>query len=96
VPTADPRILPKGTAFISDAGMTGAYESVLGFEISASHHLFLTQLPTRLPVADKCDTVVLNSVLVDIDEAGRATAIERCDRVHRLEEQGTRNKGQGS
>lgn len=86
VPTADSRILPRGTAFISDAGMTGARDSVLGFEISASHRLFLTQLPTRLPVADKCETVVLNSVLVDIDDqTGKATAIQRIDREHTLE-----------
>ncbi len=83
VPTADPRVLPKGTAYISDAGMSGARDSVLGFEIAASHRLFLTQLPTRLPVEEKCETVVLNSVLVDIDEAtGKARSIERVDREH--------------
>ncbi len=83
VPTADARILPEGTAYITDAGMTGARDSVLGFEVSASHRLFLSQLPTRLPVADNCDTVVLNSVLLDIDEhTGRATSIQRIDREH--------------
>ena len=83
VPTADARILPEGTAFISDAGMTGARDSVLGFEISASQRLFLSGLPTRLPVADKCDTVVLNSVLLDIDDkTGRSTNIQRIDREH--------------
>ena len=83
VPTADARILTEGTAYVSDAGMTGARDSVLGFEIGASQRLFLSQLPTRLPVADNCDTVVLNSVLVDIDDrTGRATHIERIDREH--------------
>jgi metallophosphoesterase (TIGR00282 family) len=83
VPTADARILPEGTAYISDAGFTGARDSVLGFEVSASQRLFLTGLPTRLPVADNCDTVVLNSVLVDIDDkTNRATNIERVDREH--------------
>jgi hypothetical protein len=83
VPTADARILPEGTAFISDAGMTGARDSVLGFEIAASQRLFLSSLPTRLPVADNCDAVVLNSVLVDIDDrSGRATSIQRIDREH--------------
>jgi metallophosphoesterase (TIGR00282 family) len=87
VPTSDTRILPHGTAYISDAGMTGARDSVLGFEISASHRLFLSQLPTRLPVADKAETVVLNSVLVDIDDrTGRATSIQRCDREHTFEQ----------
>jgi metallophosphoesterase (TIGR00282 family) len=83
VPTADARILPDGTAYVSDAGMTGARDSVLGFEIAASQRLFLSGLPTRLPVADNCETVVLNGVLVEIDErSGRATHIERVDREH--------------
>jgi metallophosphoesterase (TIGR00282 family) len=83
VPTADPRILPNGTAYITDAGMCGTRDSVLGFEVSASHRLFLTQMPTRLPVEEKSPTVVLNSVLVDIDDAtGRARSIERLDREH--------------
>jgi hypothetical protein len=86
VPTADARILPEGTAYISDAGFTGARDSVLGFEVSASQRLFLTGMPTRLPVADNCDTVVLNSVLVDIDDKnGRATNIERVDREYTFE-----------
>jgi metallophosphoesterase (TIGR00282 family) len=83
VPTADARILPKGTAYISDAGMTGARDSVIGFEVSASHRLFLTQLPTRLPVADNCSVAVMNSVLVEIDDTnGRAVSVERVDREH--------------
>ncbi len=52
VPTADQRLLTKGTAFVSDAGMTGARDSVIGFEIASVHRLFLTQLPTRLPVEE--------------------------------------------
>lgn len=85
VPTADPRILPRGTAYISDAGMTGARDAVLGFEVEDSHRLFLTQLPTRLRVADKAATVIFNSVLVDIDDrTGKARSIERVDREHTL------------
>jgi 2',3'-cyclic-nucleotide 2'-phosphodiesterase len=87
VPTADPRVLPRGTAYISDAGFTGARDSVLGFEVSASHRLFLTQLPTRLPVAENSPTVTMNSVLVDIDdETGHARSIERVDREHTFED----------
>jgi calcineurin-like phosphoesterase len=83
VPTADARILPRGTAYISDAGMTGARDSVIGFEVEASHRLFLSGLPTRLPVADRASVVVLNSVLVEIDEkTGRAKSIQRIDREH--------------
>ncbi len=86
VPTADARILPKGTAYISDAGMTGARDSVIGFEVSASHRLFLTQLPTRLPVADNCAVAVMNSVLVEIDDTTRrAVSVERVDREHNFD-----------
>jgi metallophosphoesterase (TIGR00282 family) len=83
VPTADARILPCGTAYISDAGFTGSRDSVLGFEVAASQRLFLSQLPTRLPVEEKCPTVIMNSVMVDIDDAtGRSRSIQRVDREH--------------
>jgi calcineurin-like phosphoesterase len=83
VPTADTRVLPRGTAYVTDAGFSGARDSVLGFEVEASHRLFLSQMPTRLPVAEKCATVVMNSVLVDIDDqTGHARSIQRIDREH--------------
>jgi metallophosphoesterase (TIGR00282 family) len=95
VPTADTRILPRGTAYVTDAGFSGSRDSVLGFEVAASHRLFLTQLPTRLPVAEKCPTVVMNSVLVEIDEAtGRAISIQRVDREHTFD--AIDGKGDGS
>ena len=85
VPTADTRLLPNGTAYVSDAGMCGARDSVLGFEVSASHRLFLSQLPTRLPVEENCKVLIMNSVLVDVDETSRkATCIQRIDREHTL------------
>lgn len=78
VPTADPRLLPKGTAYVSDVGMTGPLNSIIGDDPETVLARFLTAMPTRLQVAD--GPVVLNSVVVDIDEAsGRATAICRLD-----------------
>ncbi len=80
VPTADQRILPKGTAFCSDAGMCGARDSVIGDEIQPVLHRFLTQLPTRLPAAE--GTAVINGLIIEAAERdGRATSIVRCDRV---------------
>lgn len=85
VPTADARVLPGGTAFVTDAGMCGARDSVIGFEAAAVQQRFLTQLPTRLPVEEKARVLVFNSVLVEIDEAsGRARSICRVDREHDL------------
>jgi metallophosphoesterase (TIGR00282 family) len=85
VPTADTRILPKGTAYVSDAGMSGARDSVLGFEVAASHRLFLTAMPTRLNIDESARVLIMNSVLVEIDdETRRAKSIQRLDREHTL------------
>jgi calcineurin-like phosphoesterase len=86
VPTADQRLLPKGTAYVTDAGMTGSRDSVIGFEVGAVHRLFLTQLPTRLPVEESTRAVVMNSVLVEIDDKTRkAESVQRVDREHLLD-----------
>jgi calcineurin-like phosphoesterase len=78
-------MLPEGTAYVTDAGMTGARDSVLGFEISASHRLFLSGMPTRLPVEEKSGKLIMNSVMIEIDDAtGRARSIQRVDREHTL------------
>ena len=76
VPTADEQILPKGTAFISDVGMTGPHDSVLGRDVDAVIRRFVTGMPTKLEVAT--GNVILNGVIVDVDETtGRARSIER-------------------
>ncbi|MCZ6545770.1 MAG: TIGR00282 family metallophosphoesterase [Chloroflexi bacterium] len=81
VPTADARLLPKGTAFVTDLGMCGARDSVIGTEAAAVVAKFRTGLPTRLPPEEK-GTAVLNGVLVTIEDATRqALSIERVDRV---------------
>ena len=75
VQTADERILPQGTAYISDAGMTGPVDSVIGMKREAVLARFLTGLPQPFEVASR--GVELQGVLLDIDEAGKATAIRR-------------------
>jgi metallophosphoesterase (TIGR00282 family) len=81
VPTADQRILPKGTAFVCDLGMCGPRDSIIGVEPEAVLKRFLTGMPARFNVAEKAKTVQFNAVLVDIDEStGRARSIERVDR----------------
>ena len=80
VPTADTRILPQGTAYVSDLGMVGGLNSVLGMATAPIIERFLTQLPNRF---DPVETgpAVFNSVLIQIDQqTGRAVAIERLDR----------------
>ncbi|MCW5935030.1 MAG: TIGR00282 family metallophosphoesterase [Fimbriimonadia bacterium] len=74
--TADERILPGGTAFLSDVGMCGPYDSVIGMDPDIIVPRFLTQLPSKFEVA-KSDPVVCG-VLLDLDrQTGRALSIER-------------------
>ncbi|WP_078391436.1 TIGR00282 family metallophosphoesterase [Shouchella patagoniensis] len=76
VQTADERVLPQGTAYLSDAGMTGPLDGILGMDREAVLHRFLTGLPARFEVAE--GKKQLNGAVVDIDErTGRATRIER-------------------
>ena len=80
VPTADARLLPKGTAYISDIGMTGPRDSVIGFSLETVLPRFLTHLPTRFQVAD--GPVAFNAVVITADRAtGRATAIDQVQRI---------------
>ena len=80
VGTVDARVLPKGTGYLTDVGMTGPVDSVIGSDTGAVLERFLTGMPHRLPVGG--GQVVMNSVLVDIDpETGKASAIERIDKA---------------
>lgn len=85
VQTADEQIFPGGTAHITDIGMVGAEESVLGREVAPVVHRFRTGMPARFKVAG--GPMVLNGAVVTFDgETGRATAIERVRRVWRNQE----------
>ncbi len=75
--TVDVRILPGGTAFVTDIGMVGPRDSVIGDEAENIIEKFLTQTPQRFIVAK--GPVTFNSVLVEIDESGRAINIKRID-----------------
>jgi calcineurin-like phosphoesterase len=80
VGTVDTRILPKGTAYLTDVGMTGPFNSVIGSDTNAVLDRFLTGLPQRLSVAS--GPVILNSVMIEIDEdTGKALSIQRIDRM---------------
>lgn len=76
VQTADERILTQGTAFLTDAGMTGAFDSVIGMGKEETISRFLTQLPSKFEVAKK--DIRLNGVVIGVDEQnGKALSIER-------------------
>ena len=76
VQTADERVLPKGTAYISDVGMTGPHDSVIGVEIDAAVGRFLNAMPAKFETAT--GNPRLNAVVIEADAAtGKATDIER-------------------
>ena len=76
VQTADERVLPRGTAYLTDVGMTGPHDSVIGVEIEPALNRFLHALPTKFETATMNPR--LNAVLIDADEkTGLATDIER-------------------
>jgi 2',3'-cyclic-nucleotide 2'-phosphodiesterase len=85
VQTADERILPGGTGYITDAGMTGPFDSVIGIKKESIMQRFLLQMPNKFDVA-KGD-VRLQGVTVEINAKGRAAAIERVS-VSLKEDQG--------
>ena len=74
VPTADARVLPRGTAYISDVGMTGSRASVLGVRWEQALEGFRTQMPVRFTTAE--DDVWINAVLVELGPDGLARSIE--------------------
>jgi hypothetical protein len=76
VQTADDRVLPKGTAYLTDVGMTGPHDSVIGVTIDAALGRFLNSMPARFEAAT--GGARLNAVIITADPAsGKATAIER-------------------
>ena len=76
VQTADERLLPKGTAYLTDAGMTGPFDSIIGVTVDAALGRFLTSMPAKFEAASGAGR--LNAVIVTADPAtGKATGIER-------------------
>lgn len=76
VQTADERILPKGTGYITDSGMTGPYDSIIGMKIDAAINRFLYQTPQKYQTAT--DNIHLSGVFLKIDtETGLMNSIER-------------------
>ena len=81
IPTADARVLPGGTAYVTDVGMVGPRDSCIGMDKDVVLQRFLTGVPNRFVVAS--GIVTFNAVLVTISAStGRATSIQRVDREH--------------
>jgi hypothetical protein len=76
IQTADEKVLPQGTAYITDVGMAGPYDSVIGRKVDDVLTRFLTAIPVRFEVAE--ENIQLHAVVIDVDErTGKATSIIR-------------------
>lgn len=81
VQTADEKILPKSTAYITDVGMTGPFDSVIGRKKAQILTRFITQMPARFEMAE--GDIRLNAALVDFDEkTGKANSIKRVQKKY--------------
>jgi len=76
IQTSDHRLLSNGTAYITDVGMTGYYDGILGINRDEVIHRFITSLPQRHVVPDK-GRGVLSGVIIDLNKEGQANQIER-------------------
>ncbi len=85
VGTIDTRVLPRGTARVTDLGMTGPIDSVIGDDVQVVIQKFLSVMPVRLAVATG-SRMIFNSVLINVDDkSGKAQTIERVDREIELQ-----------
>ena len=76
VGTIDAQLLPGGTAYVTDIGMTGPDDSIIGDDVEAVIHRFLTMIPYRLSVGK--GKTIFNAILIRLDEdSGRAISIDR-------------------
>lgn len=75
VQTSDETILPKGTAYLTDLGMTGPKDSIIGREVQPVLHKFLTGMPVKMDMAQ--NQIALEGLLIEINGSGQATRVER-------------------
>ena len=75
VQTADERLLPKGTAYLTDVGMTGPHDSVIGVSVEAALGRFVNGMPAKFEAAS--GGARLNAIVITADGSGKASAIER-------------------
>lgn len=76
VQTSDERIFPKGTGYITDVGMCGAFESVIGMKISQALEMYLSMVPRKLEV-EKDKKIKVEGLFLEFNEKGKTTYIER-------------------
>jgi len=85
VPTADERIIAGETAYVTDVGMTGVLNSVIGVSAEKALPYYLLGVKRKFQVAEKDDTV-FNALLVDLDENFKPVRVQRIQRLYRWEE----------
>ncbi len=89
VQTADLRLLPKGTLFMTDAGMTGAVNTVIGMEPQEGIERFIKQLPVRFKVPEKAPLIQVCGAVFEVDEGGKVKNFERIYKVYERRSNGS-------
>lgn len=77
VPTADERILPGGTGYITDVGMCGCVDSVIGMDKDAALRRFTTGVPERIEPPQRCKNLKAYGILIELDKQGKTTSMRR-------------------
>ncbi len=79
VPTADERVLPGGTGYITDVGMCGCRDTVIGMDKDAAVARFATGVPHRLSPPEKCKDLVAYGVIIEVSDDGKTTSMRRVE-----------------
>lgn len=96
VQTADLRLLPGGTLYITDAGMTGAVNTVIGMEPKEGIDRFVKQLPVRFKVPEKAELIQFCGVLFEVGDDMKVRSFERIYDVYERREDGSYIRREGS
>ena len=90
------RLLPEGTLYITDAGMCGAVDTVIGMEKEEGIFRFVKQLPVKLKVPEKPKKIQVSGILFEVDENGKAVNFERILQVYQRREDGSYIRWEGT
>ena len=96
VQTGDLRLLPEGTLYITDAGMCGAVDTVIGMEKEEGIFRFVKQLPVKLKVPEKPKKIQVSGILFEVDENGKVVNFERIFQVYQRRENGSYIRWEGT
>ncbi|WP_163327914.1 TIGR00282 family metallophosphoesterase [Desulfurobacterium thermolithotrophum] len=96
IQTADLRILPQGTLYITDAGMCGTVDAVIGMGKEEGIYRFIKQLPVKLKVPEKPERIQVSGVIFEVDENGKVVNFERIFQIYKRSQDGSYTRWKGA